>query len=180
MTISEIQHKLEKLANKEKAKVLQGFFKTGPGQYGEGDVFLGITVPLLRKLAKECRKTAVADSVALLRSKVHEQRVLALFLLVHAYAVGDECVKKKYLRSLSQEHALHQQLGPGRPFRAEYRREPSCGQEQETALCSRTLARSLEKTDRHPCHVPVHQAGRLCGRAGHRGDAEEGRPRPDP
>lgn len=95
MTISEIQHKLEKLANKEKAKVLQGFFKTGPGQYGEGDVFLGITVPLLRKLAKECRKTAVADSVALLRSKVHEQRVLALFLLVHAYAVGDESVKKK-------------------------------------------------------------------------------------
>ncbi len=95
MTIPAIQRKLRKLANKEKAKLLQGFFKTGPGQYGEGDVFLGITVPLLRKLAKECRDTTVADSITLLQSEVHEQRLLALFLLVHAYAQGGEAVKKR-------------------------------------------------------------------------------------
>ena len=99
MTIPEIQRKLRKLANKEKARILQGFFKTGPGQYGEGDVFLGITVPLLRKLARECRETAVADSQTLLRSKIHEQRVLALFLLVQAYAEGDEAVKKRIYNS---------------------------------------------------------------------------------
>ncbi|OGW34432.1 MAG: DNA alkylation repair protein [Nitrospirae bacterium GWC2_56_14] len=95
MTVPEIQRKLRRLANKEKAGLLQGFFKTGPGQYGEGDVFLGITVPLLRKLAKECRGTSVADSLTLLRSEIHEQRLLALFLLIHAYARGDEAVKKR-------------------------------------------------------------------------------------
>jgi 3-methyladenine DNA glycosylase AlkD len=95
MTVPEIQRKLRKLANKEKARILQGFFKTGPGQYGDGDVFLGITVPVLRKLAKECHKTSVADSLTLLRSEVHEQRLLALFLLIHAYAQGDEAIKKR-------------------------------------------------------------------------------------
>ncbi len=95
MTVPEIQNKLRKLANKEKAKLLQGFFKTGPGQYGEGDVFLGITVPVLRKLAKECREATVADAIALLQSEIHEQRLLALFLLIHAYAQGNEAVKKR-------------------------------------------------------------------------------------
>jgi 3-methyladenine DNA glycosylase AlkD len=95
MTILEIQRKLRRLANKEKAQLLQGFFKTGPGQYGEGDVFLGITVPLLRKLAKECRGTSVADSLTLLRSEIHEQRLLALFLLIHVYTQGGEAVKKR-------------------------------------------------------------------------------------
>jgi 3-methyladenine DNA glycosylase AlkD len=95
MTVHEIQDKLCKLANKEKAKILQGFFKTGPGQYGEGDVFLGITVPVIRKLAKECRGTTVADAVQLLKSSIHEERLFALFLLVSAYSKGDESLKKK-------------------------------------------------------------------------------------
>jgi 3-methyladenine DNA glycosylase AlkD len=99
MTIPGIQRTLRKLASKKKAKLLQGFFKTGPGQYGEGDVFLGITVPLLRKLAKECRQTTVADAITLLRSEIHEQRMLALFLLVQAYAEGDETVKRQIYTS---------------------------------------------------------------------------------
>ena len=103
MTIPEIQRRLRSLADKKKARLLQGFFKTGPGQYGEGDVFLGITVPVLRKLAKDCRGTSIADSLALLRSELHEQRVLALFLLIQAYAEGDAAAKKKiyeaYLRN---------------------------------------------------------------------------------
>jgi hypothetical protein len=53
MTLSDIQTQLRKLGDKERAKVLQRFFKTGPGEYAEGDVFLGIGVPELRKLAKE-------------------------------------------------------------------------------------------------------------------------------
>ena len=95
MTFEEIRRKLRKLANKDKAKVLKGFFKTGPGQYGEGDVFLGITVPMLRQIAKECRNTSVADMLKLLRSSIHEERVLALFLLVCAYGHGDDAAKKK-------------------------------------------------------------------------------------
>ncbi len=98
MTVPEIQRKLRNLADKEKARLLQGFFKTGPGQYGEGDVFLGITVPKLRKLARECRGTTVADAITLLRSELHEQRLLALFLLIQAYAEGDGSVKKKIYR----------------------------------------------------------------------------------
>ncbi|HYA85731.1 MAG TPA: DNA alkylation repair protein [Nitrospirota bacterium] len=95
MIFEEIQKKVRKLANKDKANVLKGFFKTGPGQYGEGDVFLGITVPALRKISQECRNTSVADMVRLLRSSIHEERVLALFLLVGAYDRGDDAVKKK-------------------------------------------------------------------------------------
>ncbi len=95
MTVPEIRRKLHKLADKEKARLLRGFFKTGPGQYGEGDVFLGITVPKLRKLARECRGTTVADAITLLRSELHEQRLLALFLLIQAFTEGDGAVKKK-------------------------------------------------------------------------------------
>jgi 3-methyladenine DNA glycosylase AlkD len=95
MKFQDIRKRLRILANKEKAKVLQGFFKTGPGQYGEGDIFLGITVPILRKLVKECRQTCVADAVRLLRSPIHEERLLALFLLIQLYEKGDESIKKK-------------------------------------------------------------------------------------
>ena len=56
-SLEDIQKKLKHLANKKKAKIHQRFFKTGPGEYGEGDVFIGVTVPKLRKLAKE-HKTA--------------------------------------------------------------------------------------------------------------------------
>ncbi|HAK59333.1 MAG TPA: DNA alkylation repair protein [Nitrospiraceae bacterium] len=93
--ILEIRKKLGKLANKKRAKLLQGFFKTGPGEYGEGDVFLGIQVPVLRKLAKEYREIAPTAAVQLLKSSVHEERLLALFLLVGAYARGDDADKKK-------------------------------------------------------------------------------------
>ncbi len=94
-TVRKIRQKLRKLADKEKAKILRGFFKTGPGQYGEGDVFLGITAPVLRKLTKECRGTPVADALRLLRSSIHEERLLALFLLVRAFGEGDDGARKK-------------------------------------------------------------------------------------
>jgi len=98
MTAPEIRRRLKQLANPEKAKVLRGFFKTGPGQYGEGDVFLGITVPQLRGLSKECGSASLTDSVALLKSSVHEERLLALFLLVAAYQRGNEATKKEIYR----------------------------------------------------------------------------------
>jgi 3-methyladenine DNA glycosylase AlkD len=94
MTAQEIRKRLRRLADDEKAKILQGFFKAGPGQYGEGDVFLGITVPVLRRLAKECRETSIAQAAQLLQSRIHEERLLALFLLVRVYAEGDAAAKK--------------------------------------------------------------------------------------
>jgi len=95
MTAQDLREKLQKLGNKEKAKVLQRFFKTGPGEYGEGDVFLGINVPQLRKLAREYHNIAITEVTQLLASSVHEERLLALLIFVYAYAKGDDAKKKK-------------------------------------------------------------------------------------
>lgn len=95
MIAQDLREKLQKLGNKEKAKVLQRFFKTGPGEYGEGDVFLGITVPQLRKLAREYQNIAITEITQLLRSSVHEERLLALLIFVYACAKGDDAKKKE-------------------------------------------------------------------------------------
>jgi 3-methyladenine DNA glycosylase AlkD len=95
MTAQLIRAKMKKLANKEKAKILQGFFKTGQGEYGEGDIFLGITVPVLRKLSKEHDSASLPEVVKLVKSSIHEERLLALLMLVRAFSKGDETLKKK-------------------------------------------------------------------------------------
>ncbi len=86
-----------------KAKVLRGFFKTGAGQYGEGDVFLGVTVPDSRKIAVKYKCLSFQDTEKLLKSKVHEERLVALLILVHNFNEGKEEGKKKifnfYLRN---------------------------------------------------------------------------------
>jgi 3-methyladenine DNA glycosylase AlkD len=75
------------------------FFKCGPGQYGEGDKFLGITVPPLRALSKKYKSVEVAEAVALLQSKWHEVRLLALMILVHRYERGDEPEREAIYRA---------------------------------------------------------------------------------
>lgn len=95
MTAQIIRTKLQKLANKDKAKILQGFFKTGLGEYGEGDIFLGINVPVLRKLLKEHDSIPLNETMQLLKSPIHEERLLALLLLVRAFSKGDEALQKK-------------------------------------------------------------------------------------
>jgi 3-methyladenine DNA glycosylase AlkD len=95
MTVQDIRNRLQHLANKKKALTLQGFFKTGPDEYGEGDVFLGITVPRLRKLVKECDGIPIAETAALLKSGIHEERLLALLMLVHAFSKGDAAAQRK-------------------------------------------------------------------------------------
>ena len=95
MLVQNIKKKLQELGSREKAKVLQRFFKTGPGEYGEGDVFVGVKVPELRKLAKEYQKITVKEVKQLLRSAIHEERLLALFMLVRKYSNGNEAEKKR-------------------------------------------------------------------------------------
>jgi len=103
VTAEEIRKRLRDLEDKEKAKILQRFFKTGPGQYGEGDLFLGIPVPLLRKLCRDCGNVALREVEALLKSSVHEERLLALLILIREYNGEDESGKKRiytlYLKS---------------------------------------------------------------------------------
>jgi 3-methyladenine DNA glycosylase AlkD len=95
MNAKEISKRLQKMGDKEDARFLQGFFKTGVGQYGEGDIFLGIRVPALRKLAKEYKALPPEKVLPLLRSPYHEVRLFALILLVNAFAQGDETIQKK-------------------------------------------------------------------------------------
>jgi 3-methyladenine DNA glycosylase AlkD len=85
----QIKKDLLKLADKEKAKLLQGFFKTGQGEYGEGDIFLGITVPEQRKVAKKYKDIDLKEIQDLLNSKFHEHRLVALLILVEKYEKED-------------------------------------------------------------------------------------------
>jgi 3-methyladenine DNA glycosylase AlkD len=95
MTAQKIQKYLRQFASKEKARLLQGFFKTGPGQYGEGDKFLGVMVPNIRRSVKEFADAPLAEVLKLLRSSYHEDRVLALLLLVHKFEKGDLDLRKR-------------------------------------------------------------------------------------
>jgi 3-methyladenine DNA glycosylase AlkD len=95
ITAKEISKLLQKMGDKEDSLFLQGFFKTGVGQYGEGDIFLGIRVPALRKLAKEYKALPLKEVLLLLRSPYHEVRLFALILFVNAFAQGDESIEKK-------------------------------------------------------------------------------------
>lgn len=93
--LNEIKKRLRKFGNKQRAEVSRRYFKTGPGEYGEGDVFLGIAVPELRKLAKTYRNLPLRDATKLLQSPIHEERLLALLLLINTFSTGDESVKKQ-------------------------------------------------------------------------------------
>jgi len=95
MTAQIIRAQLPLLADKDKAKILQRFFKTGPGEYGEGDIFMGITVPVLRKLSKEHEALPLREIVRLLRSSIHEERLLALLILVRAFSKSNSVLRKK-------------------------------------------------------------------------------------
>ncbi len=85
-----IRAKLRAAARPEAVPTLKSFFKTGPGQYGEGDEFLGIKVPDLRRIARESDSLTESAVRSLLRSPIHEERLLALLILVRRYERGDE------------------------------------------------------------------------------------------
>ena len=96
-SVKSIRQRLRGFASREKAALLQRFFKTGPGQYGEGDRFLGVMVPATRLVVKEFADTPLPEIVKLLRSSWHEERLLALLLLVHQFERGDEALRKKVI-----------------------------------------------------------------------------------
>ena len=104
--ITLLEKDLKHLADAEQAKNLSRFFKTGLGEYGAGDKFLGIKVPVLRKVATKYFDLNFVELQKVLQSSYHEERFLALVILVKQYQKGDEKIKKKvfdfYLKNLAR------------------------------------------------------------------------------
>ena len=124
-----ISKTLQAAGDAERAAHSQRFFKTGKGQYAEGDVFLGIRVPELRRFAATFSDTSAGELVKLLHSPFHEARLLALLILVRGYQRGDSSRRKAIfdlyrsntrwinnwdLVDLSAPNIVGGQLGPGR------------------------------------------------------------------
>ena len=93
--IKNIKEEFKKLSNQEHAVHLQKYFKTGKGEYGEGDRFLGLRVPDVRKVAKKYKTISIEEASAFLQSQFHEERLFALFLLVDLFRRADEEDRKK-------------------------------------------------------------------------------------
>jgi 3-methyladenine DNA glycosylase AlkD len=94
-TVDAIRAHLRGLADPARAEVSRSFFKTGPGEYGEGDRFLGIRVPDLRKAATAFQETGFREVTRLLASPIHEERLVALLLLVRQFELSDAAGRKR-------------------------------------------------------------------------------------
>lgn len=99
LELEKLKLRLKQFSNKDKAKILQRFFKTGLGQYGEGDIFIGVVVPDQRKVVKEFYNISLLDTEKLLRDKIHEHRLVALLILVKKYEIAkDETSREKIFK----------------------------------------------------------------------------------
>lgn len=96
--LSKLKKELKSLVDSKQARILQKFFKTGKGEYGEGDVFLGIKVPQQRKVSGKYYFLSLKEIKELLKSKIHEHRSAALFILVNKYKKAGEKEKGKIFR----------------------------------------------------------------------------------
>lgn len=95
MNDESLEKDLQKLQDPKKADILSRFFKTGKGQYGEGDIFLGVTVPKQREVAKKYINLTLEELQKLLLSKIHEHRLTALLILVDKYKKSEQIEKEK-------------------------------------------------------------------------------------
>jgi len=104
--LRQIKRELDALSNPKKAEVNSRFFKTGKGEYGEGDVFLGLTVPEQRTIAKKYIELNMNDIEKMLYSRIHEHRLTSLLILVEKYTNADIETKKRlvdfYLKNRGQ------------------------------------------------------------------------------
>lgn len=94
MNAKDAKQTLKSLASPDVAKSSMRFFRTGPGQYGEGDTFIGIKVPTLRKVSREFRSLPLQEIALLLNSPIHEERHLALMILVLQVAKCDDAYRR--------------------------------------------------------------------------------------
>lgn len=92
--LSVLREDIQAFSDPTKAAFFPKFFKTGKGEYGEGDIFCGLTVPLARKIALKYKDLPRNDITVLLHSKIHEERLIALLILVAQFQKGDAQVQK--------------------------------------------------------------------------------------
>jgi 3-methyladenine DNA glycosylase AlkD len=92
--IKELQREINKLADPKRVEGYQRFFKTGKGKYGEGDIFIGLTNPICHSLVKKYKSLVLREVEKLLHSKIHEERLIALLILVYQFSRGDGKQKK--------------------------------------------------------------------------------------
>jgi len=94
-----IEKELQSKKDPIRAKILSRFFKTGKGEYGEGDIFLGIVVPIQRAIAKKYKDVSLKEIQKLLDSKIHEYRLTGLLVLVEKYKEDKELVYNFYIKN---------------------------------------------------------------------------------
>ncbi|MCI0637792.1 MAG: DNA alkylation repair protein [Gemmataceae bacterium] len=95
VNLSTLRERMRRLGNPEAARAALRFFKTGPGQYGEGDVFLGLNAKAMHALSKEFRALSLAEVKELLQSAIHDERGVALLILVRAFEKADKPAQKQ-------------------------------------------------------------------------------------
>lgn len=104
--VLKLKKDLKNKASKKQADIMQRFFKTQPGQYGSGDVFLGVKVPQIRKIVKKYFFLEEKEILSLLYSKIHEERLAALLIMIDRFEKGREAEKKRifrlYLKNIGQ------------------------------------------------------------------------------
>lgn len=103
MTVQDIKDELQKYASDTDAVNLQWFFKTGPGEYGEGDQFLGVRVPMIRKVCKEFRQLSLGEVQKLIESPLHEHRMAGLIILTLQYPRASNQAKNDIFDLYMQE-----------------------------------------------------------------------------
>jgi 3-methyladenine DNA glycosylase AlkD len=93
--IEKLKSELLSVSDPKKAEGLKRFFKTAKGQYGEGDIFIGVTVPKLRAIALKYSGISAKEAILLLHSPVHEERLVSLFILIRKFEKGIESEKER-------------------------------------------------------------------------------------
>lgn len=102
MTLATLRRDLKRVSSSKRAKINAWFFKTGKGEYGEGDVFMGVSMPDLRTVTRKHRDLPLTDVQCLLSSKIHEERMAALVLLTLKYADSPDEIYRFYLTNTSR------------------------------------------------------------------------------
>src|SRR5262245_7282869 len=169
-SLSSIRRQLRTAASSSRAAAVQRYFKTGPGEYGEGDRFLGVTVPAVRTVAMSCRDLPLSAIAGLLRSPWHEERLLALIVLVLQYVEGTPARREKIYRLYMRRIAYVNNwdlvdTSDGDRGRASVRTP------EDGIAPPRTLPIDLAAPRRHRRNISLHQARRVPGNVANRGFA---------